>query len=282
MMFWIYATSMLLLSSCRAFTKVSLLGELQRTSLFSRPPKIPNDRHHPAASRDPILALIDTEDLESRGIRRFNQESRRMFGARLKKFLPILAAASITNALVPLPPATAQDDDEPTTERAKLPTKLLLKGIVTLPNDDAVLSEAATTASALYVTVRPSQADNIPRAILDGSNGKPPPVLAARIPNPSAFPLEFTLSAPRDLTVEGSAVVGTNENSNKNNYWFEGLDWIISARWDTDGVAATRDPSDLVGRTVQTAISRRADDSMIRLELQGRGFTGKLVTGKKK
>ena len=112
----------------------------------------------------------------------------------------------------------------------------------------------------------------MPRAILDGSNGKPPPVLTARIPNPS-FPLDFQLTVA-DLTAEGAS----SSQGDANQYWFQGQDLIVSARWDSDGVAATRDPTDLVGRTQYYA--SRGDD--IELILTGRGFTGKLVMGKNK
>ena len=57
---------------------------------------------------------------------------------------------------------------------------------------------------ALYITARPNKPDNVPKAILDGSRGKPPPVLIARYPLPKSnsedldwntqFPFEFTLT----------------------------------------------------------------------------------------
>lgn len=161
-------------------------------------------------------------------------------------------------------PTCVQASDEPF-------TKTFVKGSITLKSDITLVAPEQRIDSALYITARPRQIDNVPKAILDGSNGKPPPVLAARISNPT-FPLDFELGTA-DLTAEG--LNGLSSDSTQI-YWFEGNDLILSARWDTDGVAMTRDPTDLVGRSIskqQTEVS---------IELTGRGFTGKLVTGKSK
>ena len=120
---------------------------------------------------------------------------------------------------------------------------------------------------ALYVTVRPNRPDNVPRAILDGSRGKPPPVLAARFEDP-AFPFEFGLGE-KDLTPEGLG----NETDG---YWWSSDDLIVSARWDSDGVAATRSPEDLVGRNLW----KQGTTERFVLELQGRGSFGKFATKK--
>ena len=50
----------------------------------------------------------------------------------------------------------------------------------------------------------------------------------------------------------------------------------MSARLDSDGIAATRDPEDLVGRFVL-----KQGTEEVTVALQGRGFGGKLVTGKR-
>lgn len=147
-------------------------------------------------------------------------------------------------------------------ERKIVSGKVTMKSVDGLPED--------ISASALYITARPNKADNVPRAILDGGNGKAPPVLASRIPNPQ-FPFNFQLST-LDLTQEGAALI-TNDR-----YWFEGQDLTISARWDTDGVASTRDPTDLVGRSQY--IASKGDEPIV--QLGGRGLTGKIVTGKAK
>lgn len=109
---------------------------------------------------------------------------------------------------------------------------------------------------------------------IDGSNGKPPPVLTKRITTPQ-FPCEFNLSS-LDLTQEGAALLLEDGTS----FGFEGKDLIISARFDTDGIASTRDPNDLVGRAM-FAGKLRLDDGHQIITLSGRGITGKLVTGKK-
>lgn len=122
----------------------------------------------------------------------------------------------------------------------------------------------------MYVTCRPNRPDNVPRAILDGSRGKPPPVLAARFENPQ-FPFEFTLTTD-NLTPEGASAIEGSDN-----IWWSNEDLVVSARLDSDGVAATRDPNDLVGRGFYS--SKTQDAAMI--ELQGRGMFGKAVTSKK-
>jgi len=57
--------------------------------------------------------------------------------------------------------------------------------------------------AALYVTARPNTSDDVPHAILDGTRGKPPPVLSIRVLSPS-FPLTITLDGS-NLTAEGAA-----------------------------------------------------------------------------
>ena len=98
--------------------------------------------------------------------------------------------------------------------------------------------------------------------------GKPPPIASARFAAPLDFPYDFTLRDPGDLTEEGAAEGGA---------WWAGADLTVSARLDTDGVAATRGPDDLVGR----ATFRRGGSKMA-IDLQGRGFGGRLVTSKQK
>ena len=148
------------------------------------------------------------------------------------------------------------------------PGPILLRGTVALrPGETAVTGPS----SALYVTVRPNSPDNVPRAILDGTRGKPPPVLSGRFPEPT-FPFAFTLSAA-DLTAEGTGVL---EGNGRGDFWWLGQDLVVSARLDSDGVAATRDPNDLVGRGFYAA----SGGGEAKLELQGRGAAGKFFTGK--
>jgi hypothetical protein len=176
-----------------------------------------------------------------------------------------LSAATLTAIASSSPPVAMAGDGQETIpmERKIVSGKVTMKSIDGLP-------EGTSSSSALYITARPNKPDNVPRAILDGSNGKAPPVLASRIQSPQ-FPLDFQLST-LDLTQEGAAFMSNNR------YWFEGQDLTISARWDTDGVASTRDPTDLVGRSQY--IASKGNEAIV--QLSGRGLTGKLVTGKSK
>ena len=161
--------------------------------------------------------------------------------------------------------------------------RVYVRGTATVPRPGPDV--ASSSAAALYVTARPARPDNVPRAILDGSRGKPPPVLAARFAAP-VFPFAFALTA-RDLTPEGaaSAVAGAaarpdgEGDGNGDAAWWGGEDLIVSARLDADGVAATRDPADLVGRGLYSATA--GPGSTVAIELGGRGAFGKAVTAKK-
>ena len=57
---------------------------------------------------------------------------------------------------------------------------------------------------------------------------------------------------------------------------------MISARLDSDGTAATRDPEDLVGRGELKKNSAQEPGrwSAADVELQGRGLTGRILTAK--
>ena len=146
-----------------------------------------------------------------------------------------------------------------------------VKGTATL--QEGISTDEIGPSAALYVTARPNKSDNVPRAILDGSRGKAPPVLAARFADPR-FPFEFTLTSD-NLTPEGASI---NEGSSSNSIWWSGEDLIVSARFDSDGFAATRDPTDLVGRGMYFA---KSPDIGVSIELQGRGLFGKSVTSRK-
>jgi hypothetical protein len=156
----------------------------------------------------------------------------------------------------------------------------IVKGTVTLASD---VVASGSENSALYITCRPDQPDNVPTAILSGTRGKAPPVLAARLPNPT-FPLEFTLTAPRDLTPEGASSSSSNKDDDgtatatTTPFWWNKDDLIVSARWDSDGVAATRSPEDLVGRALWKSQGGGAD-ATVEVQLTGRGAFGKFATG---
>ena len=160
----------------------------------------------------------------------------------------------------------------PTNKAEAIEPTTFVKGTATLQtglSNDSIDSGS----QALYITARPRRPDNVPKAILDGSRGKPPPVLAARFERPQ-FPFEFSLTSD-NLTAEGASVVEVSDNGVI--IWWSDEDLIVSARLDSDGVAATRDPGDLVGRGFYSAAAQ--DDVII--ELQGRGMFGKAVTSKK-
>ena len=176
---------------------------------------------------------------------------------------------SIVGTLIPFGSSHADE----TTDNTKLivpDDTVILKGTVTLPSDIDDFSPSSE-ASALYITCRPDKPDNVPLAILNGSRGKPPPVLS----NPT-FPLNFELSSPRDLTIEGASD-GESRSLEYSKFWWKNDDLIVSARWDSDGVAATRSPDDLVGRGIW-----KNGESSVSVPLTGRGAFGKFATGAKK
>lgn len=178
--------------------------------------------------------------------------------------------------------------------------KVYLRGTVTLQSGLSLPSlsdqtQAAAAAAALYITVRPNVPDDASRAILDGTRGKSPPVLSARFPVvPSTtseqlidfFPFEFELTR-QNLTPEGAYLPPTGSGSAVEQdeaaarlWWENSKDLIVSARLDTDGVASTRDPEDLVGRGISSI--RPSDNAyVVSVELRGRGMFGKSVTGRK-
>jgi hypothetical protein len=169
-----------------------------------------------------------------------------------------------------------------------LTVKQIISGTVVLPDmvlpienknegvDDSNSSKLPTPA--LYITARPNVPDNVPKAVLDGSRGKSPPILAARYEDPD-FPFHFTLNE-KDLTLEGAA--GATSDSDFNiitNTWWTNDDLIISARYDSDGVAATRSPDDKVGRTLWKR-SSNTNGTGVQINLTGRGAFGKFATKK--
>lgn len=169
----------------------------------------------------------------------------------------------------------------------------ILRGRASLPPEMA-LAGVSTTSAALYITCRPNRPDNVPAAILNGSRGKSPPVLAARIPLEersssniqNMFPVEFEFRIPRDLTPEGAwdgatplALDGSTTSipTTIDELWWKGDELVVSARLDTDGIAATRSPEDLVGRT----INKLGPEITVEIQLTGRGSFGKFATGKR-
>ena len=149
------------------------------------------------------------------------------------------------------------------------PGTLVARGAVALQSGTAAVGSDVPGA-ALYVTVKPIDTSTG----IYATAGKVPPLAAARFPAPIEWPYSFELTTS-DLTPEFAGVEAST---------WRGVDLTVTARYDGDGVAATRGPDDLVGRTI---LSKRgaADDpekwSSAVVELQGRGLAGRLLTGGK-
>lgn len=126
-------------------------------------------------------------------------------------------------------------------------------GTATLRDNGAL--ELPST-SALYLTARPK-----------GGLG---PVAAKRIPLSGRvqFPLAWELSESDKLPDAPPFASWST------------LQLLVSARLDTDGVAATRDPDDLVGRGEAELASRGEGGAWrpVEVRMQGRGLAGRLVT----
>lgn len=118
--------------------------------------------------------------------------------------------------------------------------------------------------TALYVTARPATTENISAAVLNGTRGRAPPVLSARSTTPMSKSLLNLVLTEQDVTVEGAQF----------DEW-KNMPLIVSARLDTDGIAATRNATDLVGRVTDMST---LEDRSVELVLQGRGLTGKMLT----
>lgn len=126
---------------------------------------------------------------------------------------------------------------------------------------------AAGDTPALYVTVRPAAANGMSAL----QAGKVVPLATKRFAAPLLFPFQFELTAA-DLTEE-------YRDADPSSY--DSVDLLVSARWDGDGVAATRGPDDLVGRGLLRKLgsSDKEQWSGASIELQGRGLAGRLLTG---
>jgi hypothetical protein len=183
--------------------------------------------------------------------------------------------ASILTTIVALPQLSEAGESES--------IQSVLRGVVSLkPGTEAFSSASA----ALYVTAKPETTINAPKEIADMFAGRPPPVLTARFPilsGSEAFPFKFQLNES-DITAEGS-YQNANEENKANKYWWTNDNLVVSARFDTDGVASTRDPDDLVGRAF-SFVAKGSDlifryDRDVEVQLQGRGIGGKFITTKK-
>eukprot|EP00529_Nitzschia_sp_RCC80_P030325 CAMPEP_0113480928 /NCGR_PEP_ID=MMETSP0014_2-20120614/22135_1 /TAXON_ID=2857 /ORGANISM="Nitzschia sp." /LENGTH=301 /DNA_ID=CAMNT_0000374387 /DNA_START=18 /DNA_END=926 /DNA_ORIENTATION=+ /assembly_acc=CAM_ASM_000159 len=180
-------------------------------------------------------------------------------------------------------------DTASTIAHAAATSTTILSGTVINPT-----TTSSSSTAAVYVTARPNTPDNVPAAILSGTRGKSPPVLAARFSQPT-FPFQFDLVVPDNLTSEGAAVVQPSTATTPTpddtvidlkKLWWSADDLIVSVRLDQDGVASTRSPDDLVGRGLWKNSNKNSnndnDDSYhdrLEVRLEGRGAFGKLVTG---
>ena len=125
---------------------------------------------------------------------------------------------------------------------------------------------------ALYLTVRPDGG-----TWNDGvRNFKSPPVLSKRIAASALTqgpPFDVSLDSKDNATPEGLAI---GEDA-----WLSGkTPLLVTARLDSDGVAATRSEGDLVGQ----ARLVKVDESWgnIEITVEGRGITGKFITRQNK
>mmetsp|Transcript_23300 Transcript_23300/g.22458 ORF Transcript_23300/g.22458 Transcript_23300/m.22458 type:complete len:105 (+) Transcript_23300:298-612(+) len=102
---------------------------------------------------------------------------------------------------------------------------------------------------------------------------KPPPILTSRTTAPLSLPIEIILSDD-NITPEGLEIVKE---------WQSGITPIVvSARLDADGIAATRNSEDLVGKTITKKDELSGEWRGCSIELQDRGFGGKLITKQKR
>ncbi len=140
--------------------------------------------------------------------------------------------------------------------------------------------------------------NNAPKDLYDAMGGRPPPVLTVKFPieDGDSFPFSFQITSDA-VTPEGAFGSSGRENlktevlgAEGSTYWWSKDNLVISARLDADGVAITRDPEDLVGRSISVIPKSKSDEKAsnspqfrrkIVIELQGRGIGGKFVTRKR-
>lgn len=128
----------------------------------------------------------------------------------------------------------------------------------------AIYGQGAT--SAIYLTAK--QDVGIWQAQV--RNMKPPPVLTSRTAAPFTFPLEIILNGQINLTPEGLGI---------QKEWQSGkVPLVVSARLDVDGVAATRNAEDLIGKAIVSKDKASGLWKGCSIELEDRGIGGRIVT----
>ncbi|KAL7467096.1 hypothetical protein ACHAXS_009267 [Conticribra weissflogii] len=181
------------------------------------------------------------------------------------------------------------------TPLAKNTKVIIVEGVANL-KEGSVFPASKPYDAALYITARPESMNNAPKDLFDAMGGRPPPVLTFPIEDGDSFPFSFQITSDA-VTPEGAFGSSGREilktevlGAEGCTYWWSKDNLVISARLDTDGVAITRDPEDLVGRSISFIPKSKSDEKAsnssqfrrkIVIELQGRGIGGKFVTRKR-
>ena len=158
--------------------------------------------------------------------------------------------------------AAVKPDFSKPTEMKKDAGLVTISGIITL--EDGVAAPE-TLSKALYITAKPDLGFINSNLLLR----KFPAVMSKRIPGENVkFPLQYSISEATD---------GTEDVALQRNKWVD-LPITISVRYDTDGVAATRDSTDLVGKGESERDKATDTWQQSNIALSDRGLGGKLVT----
>ena len=146
-------------------------------------------------------------------------------------------------------------------------SEVVLNGVINLSPNTQV---PPTSEKALYVTVTPDLGVVNSQILLR----KFPAVMTKRIKGDDIkyFPYKFKISEKED---------GTEDVNLQHEKWATGkLPLTISVRYDSDGSAATRDSTDLVGKT-EIGLNNDGKFEVAEVSLTDRGLGGKFVTTKK-
>jgi hypothetical protein len=140
---------------------------------------------------------------------------------------------------------------------------------ITLPTTiSSVYGQAP--ASAIYLTAK----QDVGFINAQIRNFKPPAILTSRTQAPFSFPKEIVLNGQADLTPEGLGLQSK---------WQAGKQpLVVSARLDVDGVAATRNAEDLIGKALVSKDTASGKWIGCDIDLEDRGLGGRIVTKKLK